>query len=40
MFAKTETKNRADFLATIYASHFEERFAAGVQPSPYGFFVE
>ncbi len=40
MFAKTGTKNRADFLATIYASHFEERFAAGVRPSPYGFFVE
>ena len=40
MFAKTGTKNRADFLATIYASHFEERFAAAVRPSPYGFFVE
>ena len=40
MFKKTDTHNRADFLATIYASHFEERFATGVRPSPYGFFVE
>jgi len=40
MFAKTGTKNRADFLATIYASHFEERFATGARPSPYGFFLD
>ena len=40
MFKKTGTQNRADFLATIYASHFDDRFVAGVQPSPYGFFVE
>jgi DNA-binding CsgD family transcriptional regulator len=40
MFEKTGTKNRADFLATIWADHFEGRFQAGAQPSPYGFFVE
>ncbi len=40
MFAKTGTKNRADFLATIYASHFEERFESGARPSPYGFFLD
>ncbi len=40
MFKKTDTHNRADFLATIYGSHFEERFANGARPSPYGFFLD
>ena len=39
MFKKTGTQNRADFLATIWASHFEERFVTGAPPSPYGFFI-
>jgi len=40
LFKKTGTQNRADFLATLWASHFEERFVAGANPSPYGFFVD
>lgn len=40
MFKKTGTQNRADFLATIWASHFESRFVAGAPPSPYGFFID
>ncbi len=39
IFEKTGTKNRADFLATIWAGYFQERFEAGVRPSPYGFFM-
>jgi DNA-binding CsgD family transcriptional regulator len=40
IFEKTGTKNRADFLATIWAGYYQERFEAGVRPSPYGFFME
>ncbi|MEA2685919.1 MAG: hypothetical protein QOE93_1114 [Actinomycetota bacterium] len=40
LFAKTGTKNRADFLATIWANHFEAPFNAGSRPSPYGFFLD
>ena len=39
MFEKTGTKNRADFLATIWANHFQALFEAGARPSPYGFFL-
>jgi len=39
MFEKTGTKNRADFLATLWARYYEERFDAGATPSPYGFFL-
>ncbi|MEA2933071.1 MAG: hypothetical protein QOI56_1856 [Actinomycetota bacterium] len=37
---KTGTQNRADFLATLYAEHFQDRFEAGARPSPYGFFLD
>ena len=40
LFAKTNTKNRADFLATLWAEHYEPRFDAGARPSPYGFFLD
>jgi len=40
LFEKTGTKNRADFLATLWAGHYEARFAAGARPSPYGFFLD
>jgi DNA-binding CsgD family transcriptional regulator len=37
---KTGTQNRADFLATLYAEHYEEKFEAGARPSPYGYFLD
>jgi len=40
IFAKTGTKNRADFLATLWAEHFQARFEAGARPGPYGFFLD
>ena len=40
LFAKTGTKNRADFLATLWAEHYLARFEAGARPSPYGFFLD